>query len=81
MLNLKNIIILWSLVFTLSYSLLATPTDMIYLIPEGYTGGLFIFGWFLQFIGHYFEGKPTEFFKDWRFLLVGFRWWFAKMRW
>jgi uncharacterized membrane protein YGL010W len=43
-------------------------------------GGLFLFGWLLQFIGHAFEGAPPEFFKDWRFLLVGSRWWFAKMR-
>ena len=42
--------------------------------------GLFIIGWILQFIGHYFEGKPPEFLKDWRFLLVGLRWWFAKLR-
>ena len=35
--------------------------------------GLFIFGWILQFVGHYFEGKPPEFFKDWRFLFVGLR--------
>ncbi len=41
--------------------------------------GLFIFGWILQFIGHYFEGKPPEFFKDWRFLFVGLRWWFKKI--
>ncbi len=40
---------------------------------------LFTFGWILQFIGHYFEGKPPEFFKDWRFLLVGLRWWFKKV--
>jgi uncharacterized membrane protein YGL010W len=40
---------------------------------------LFVIGWVLQFIGHAFEGKPPEFFKDWRFLLVGLRWWFAKM--
>ena len=40
---------------------------------------LFIFGWILQFIGHYFEGKPPEFFKDWRFLFVGLRWWFKKV--
>ena len=33
--------------------------------------GWFVIGWILQFIGHYFEGKPPEFFKDWRFLLVG----------
>jgi uncharacterized membrane protein YGL010W len=41
--------------------------------------GLFILGWMLQFIGHYFEGKPPEFFKDWRFLFVGLRWWFKKI--
>ncbi len=42
--------------------------------------GLFIAGWVLQFVGHAFEGKPPEFFHDWRFLLVGLRWWVAKMR-
>ena len=42
--------------------------------------GLFLVGWVFQFIGHAFEGKPPEFFKDWRFLFVGLRWWFAKMR-
>ena len=42
--------------------------------------GLFVIGWILQFIGHYFEGKPPEFMKDKRFLLVGLRWWFAKLR-
>lgn len=41
--------------------------------------GLFFIGWILQFIGHYFEGKPPEFFKDWRFLFVGLRWWFKKV--
>ena len=41
--------------------------------------GLFVAGWVLQFIGHAFEGKPPEFFKDWRFLFVGLRWWFAKL--
>jgi uncharacterized membrane protein YGL010W len=41
--------------------------------------GLFILGWILQFVGHAFEGKPPEFFKDWRFLFVGLRWWFAKI--
>ncbi len=35
--------------------------------------GLFVLGWVLQFVGHAFEGKPPEFFKDWRFLLVGTR--------
>jgi uncharacterized membrane protein YGL010W len=41
---------------------------------------LFVVGWVLQFIGHAFEGKPPEFFKDWRFLFVGLRWWFAKIQ-
>lgn len=41
---------------------------------------MFIVGWALQFIGHHFEGKPPEFLRDWRFLLVGLRWWVAKMR-
>ena len=40
---------------------------------------LFLIGWVLQFIGHAFEGKPPEFFHDWRFLFVGVRWWWAKI--
>ncbi len=42
-------------------------------------GALFVLGWVLQFVGHAFEGKPPEFFRDWRFLFVGVRWWLAKM--
>jgi len=38
----------------------------------------FVVGWLFQFIGHFFEGKPPEFFKDYRFLFVGLRWWFKK---
>jgi uncharacterized membrane protein YGL010W len=45
-----------------------------------YAGALFVIGWILQFIGHAFEHKEPEFFHDWRFLLVGVRWWWAKMR-
>jgi uncharacterized membrane protein YGL010W len=41
---------------------------------------LFALGWIFQFLGHAVEGKPPEFFKDWRFLLVGVRWWVAKVR-
>jgi uncharacterized membrane protein YGL010W len=41
---------------------------------------LFVVGWILQFVGHAFEGKPPEFFSDWRFLFVGLRWWVAKLR-
>jgi uncharacterized membrane protein YGL010W len=40
---------------------------------------LFVVGWVFQFVGHAFEGKPPEFFHDWRFLFVGLRWWVAKM--
>ena len=40
---------------------------------------MFVVGWILQFVGHYFEGKPPEFFKDYRFLFVGLRWWFKKV--
>ncbi|MBZ5599121.1 MAG: DUF962 domain-containing protein [Acidobacteriia bacterium] len=45
-----------------------------------YALGLFVFGWALQFIGHAFERKEPEFFHDWRFLFVGVRWWWAKVR-
>lgn len=41
---------------------------------------LFVVGWIFQFVGHAYEGKPPEFFTDWRFLFVGVRWWFAKVR-
>ena len=41
---------------------------------------LFVVGWLFQFVGHAFEGKPPEFFHDWRFLFVGLRWWVAKVR-
>ena len=40
---------------------------------------LFVVGWLFQFVGHAVEGKPPEFFHDWRFLFVGVRWWLAKM--
>jgi len=41
---------------------------------------LFVLGWLFQLVGHAIEGKPPEFFHDWRFLLVGLRWWMAKVR-
>ncbi len=43
-------------------------------------GIAFAVGWAFQFVGHAFERKPPEFLKDWRFLFVGLRWWFAKLR-
>lgn len=42
--------------------------------------GLFVIGWFFQFLGHYFESKPPEFLRDWRFLFVGLRWWLQVVR-
>lgn len=45
-----------------------------------YALALFIVGWIFQFVGHAIEGEPPEFMKDWRFLFVGLRWWFAKLR-
>jgi uncharacterized membrane protein YGL010W len=41
---------------------------------------MFVAGWIFQFVGHAFEGKPPEFFHDWRYLFVGLRWWLAKLR-
>jgi uncharacterized membrane protein YGL010W len=59
--------------------------SVVLVIPSFFIGGLwrialglFVIGWILQFIGHYFEGKPPEFFKDYRFLFVGTRWWAKK---
>jgi uncharacterized membrane protein YGL010W len=34
---------------------------------------VFTAGWICQVLGHLIEGKPLEFLKDWRFLLVGLR--------
>ncbi len=60
--------------------------SLLLVIPSLFVGGLwmialglFVIGWILQFVGHYFEGKPPEFFKDYRFLFVGLRWWFKKI--
>ncbi|HUO14412.1 MAG TPA: DUF962 domain-containing protein [Verrucomicrobiae bacterium] len=44
-----------------------------------YALALFLIGWIFQFVGHAVEGKPPEFFHDWRFLFVGVRWWWAKV--
>jgi uncharacterized membrane protein YGL010W len=43
-------------------------------------GALFVIGWVFQFIGHAYERTRPEFMNDWRFLFVGVRWWFAKLR-
>ena len=60
--------------------------SVLLIIPSFFISGLcrfalalFVIGWILQFVGHYFEGKPPEFFKDYRFLFVGTRWWYKKI--
>jgi uncharacterized membrane protein YGL010W len=61
----------------------SVPLFLVAIFVEGFWPvplGLFLVGWTLQFVGHYFEGKPPEFVHDWRFLLVGLRWWLAKVR-
>jgi uncharacterized membrane protein YGL010W len=61
---------------------LSLPLFVLALFVPGFwtvPASLFVVGWILQFVGHVFEGKPPEFFSDWRFLLVGFRWWLAKV--
>lgn len=62
---------------------LSLPLFLVALLVEGFwkiPTFLFVVGWIFQFVGHAFEGKPPEFIKDPRFLLVGLRWWFAKVR-
>jgi uncharacterized membrane protein YGL010W len=64
------------IVLSLPLFLAAVAVDGVWPIPAA----LFITGWVFQFVGHAFEGKPPEFFHDWRFLFVGLRWWLAKVR-
>lgn len=62
---------------------LSIPLFVVAWLVEGFwkvPAALFIVGWIFQFVGHAVEGKPPEFFKDPRFLFVGLRWWFAKVR-
>jgi len=62
---------------------LSIPLFVVALFVEGFWQIpliMFVVGWVFQFVGHWFEGKPPEFFHDWRFLFVGLRWWFAKIR-
>ena len=58
------------------------PLFIVALFVRGFwiaPASLFVLGWLFQFIGHAFEGKPPEFFHDWRFLFVGLRWWISKV--
>jgi uncharacterized membrane protein YGL010W len=61
---------------------LSLPLFLVALFVPGWwvvPASLFAVGWIFQFIGHAFEGKPPEFFHDWRYLFVGLRWWLAKI--
>jgi uncharacterized membrane protein YGL010W len=62
---------------------LSIPLFVIALFVPGFWKlplALFLVGWAFQFAGHAIEGKPPEFIHDWRYLLVGLRWWFAKLQ-
>ena len=62
---------------------LSIPLFLLALLMRGFwliPLAMFVAGWTLQFAGHAVEGKPPEFLKDWRFLFVGLRWWFAKIK-
>jgi uncharacterized membrane protein YGL010W len=64
------------IVLSLPLFVAAVFVDGLWPVPTA----LFVVGWTFQFVGHYIEGKPPEFLHDWRFLLVGLRWWLAKVR-
>jgi uncharacterized membrane protein YGL010W len=64
------------IVLSLPLFLFALVVDRFWTVPVV----LFVAGWVFQLVGHVFEGKPPEFFHDWRFLFVGLRWWVAKIR-
>jgi uncharacterized membrane protein YGL010W len=62
---------------------ISIPLFLVAALAEGFwpvPAFLFVGGWIFQFAGHYAEGKPPEFLGDWRFLFVGLRWWYAKVR-
>lgn len=64
----------------IAFSLLLLPFIIVWPFLWTPALALFVSGWILQFVGHIYEKKPPEFFKDWRFLFVGLRWWLAKVR-
>ncbi len=59
-------------------SMVLFPLGLFFQIALYLAIALFVIGWLLQFVGHIFEGKQPEFFRDWRFLFVGSRWWIRK---
>jgi uncharacterized membrane protein YGL010W len=61
-------------------SLLLIPAGIVFHGVWPFAAVLFLLGWALQFAGHVFERKLPEFFRDWRFLFVGLRWWVTKIK-
>jgi uncharacterized membrane protein YGL010W len=53
----------------LAFALSLAPLDTTAWLKTG--GGLFLAGWVLQFIGHYFEGRKPAFVDDLMGLLIG----------
>lgn len=73
----------WCHTFGIPLIALSVPLFLAALAVDGLwkiAAVMFVVGWILQFAGHAVEGKPPEFFRDWRFLFVGLRWWVAKIR-
>ncbi|TAK15097.1 MAG: DUF962 domain-containing protein [Acidobacteria bacterium] len=71
----------WCHTFGIPMIAISLPLALV-AVPFGYWQipvALFVAGWILQFVGHAVEGEPPEFFKDWRFLFVGLRWWAKKV--
>jgi uncharacterized membrane protein YGL010W len=69
--------------FGIPLIVLSLPLFLVALFVPGFWPlplALFVGGWVFQFVGHAIEGKPPEFLHDWRFLLVGLRWWVAKVK-
>ncbi len=64
----------------IALSILALAAAIVYRPMLWVALALFVLGWIFQFVGHAYERKPPEFLKDWRFLFVGLRWWFKKLK-
>ena len=72
----------WCHLFGIPAIVLSLPAVLVACFLPGWwpvASALFAGGWILQFVGHAVERKPPEFFLNWRFLLIGFRWWRSKV--
>lgn len=62
------IVTLWLLIFVAIAQVIAAVSVTLWLAGGI---GLFVVGWILQFIGHYYEGRKPAFLDDIRGLLIG----------